>query len=53
MGEVLIFSYVGLKTVERTIENENTINVSMEESVAVLDGVVVIAYGEQDRKKLV
>jgi len=45
VGDVLVFSYVGLKTVEQTVGAANTINVRMEEDTSVLDEVVVVAYG--------
>ena len=44
-GDVLVFSYVGNKTQEITVGNSNTIDVSLEEDTAVLDEVVVVAYG--------
>jgi len=50
-GAVLMFSYVGLKTVERTVGATNTINVTMEEDAAVLDEVVVTAQGIKREKK--
>jgi len=50
-GAVLTFSYVGLKTVERTVGATNTINVTMEEDAAVLDEVVVTAFGISKEKK--
>ncbi|MGQ3676830.1 SusC/RagA family TonB-linked outer membrane protein [Tenacibaculum discolor] len=51
-GDILIFSFVGMKTVERTIGSSNQINVILEGD-NLLEEVVVIAYGQQDRKKLV
>ena len=39
VGDVLVFTYVGLKTVEQTIGAANTINVTMEEDAALLDEV--------------
>ena len=53
VGDVLVFSYVGLKTVEQTIGAANTINVTMEEDAALLDEVVVTGVaGATSRKKL-
>ncbi len=51
IGDVLAFSYVGLKTVEQTIGTSTTINVSMEEDTAALDEVVVTAQGIKREKK--
>lgn len=43
-GDILVFSFVGMKTVERTVGASNTINVAMA-SDNVLDEVVVTALG--------
>lgn len=53
MGQVLQFSYIGQKTVQRTIGNSVIINVQMEDDAQALDEVVVIAYGSQSEKGLV
>ena len=44
-GDILVFSYVGTKTQEIAVSSSNTINVALEEDTAVLDEVVVVAYG--------
>jgi len=44
-GDVLVISYLGLKTQEITVGDSNTYNVSMEEDTSQLDEVVVVAYG--------
>ncbi len=51
VGDVLVFSFVGMKTQERVVGNSNTINVEL---VAdnVLDEVVVVAYGSKKREEL-
>lgn len=46
VGETLVFSFVSMKTVESIIGSGNTINVAMEEDIAALDEVVIVAYGE-------
>nr|WP_293165425.1 SusC/RagA family TonB-linked outer membrane protein [Allomuricauda sp.] len=52
-GQVLRFSYIGQKTVERTIGASSTINVQMEEDAQALEEVVVTALGvERDPKSL-
>ena len=52
-GDVLSFSYLGYKTVERTIGSANTVNVTMEEDANVLDEVVVTGLGiKRDKKAL-
>lgn len=43
-GDVLIFSYVGFKKVERTV-SESLINVQLQEDASSLDEVVVTAFG--------
>ncbi|MEK6153626.1 SusC/RagA family TonB-linked outer membrane protein [Flavobacteriaceae bacterium 3-367] len=48
-GDVLVFSYIGFKTVEVTVAS-GTINVSLEQDVAKLQEVVVIGYGTTTRK---
>ncbi len=49
-GQVLVFSYIGFTTVEITVGNETTINVSLEENISELDEVVVTGYQKIDRK---
>ncbi len=48
-GDVLSFTYLGLKAKEVTVGASNTVNVTMEEDTAVLDEVVVTALGNTDR----
>ncbi|WP_435623475.1 SusC/RagA family TonB-linked outer membrane protein [Flagellimonas sp.] len=45
IGQVLRFTYLGQKTVERTVGPSNTINVEMEEDAEALEEVVVTALG--------
>ncbi len=49
VGEVLVFSYVGFLTEERTVGKSNTISFSMQEDTSSLDEVVVIGYGTSSR----
>ena len=52
-GDVLSFSYLGYKTVERTIGSSSSLNVTMEEDANVLDEVVVTGLGiKRDKKAL-
>ncbi|HLT32401.1 MAG TPA: carboxypeptidase-like regulatory domain-containing protein, partial [Aquaticitalea sp.] len=44
-GDVLSFTYIGLKAQEVTVGTSNTVNVTMEEDAAVLDEVIVTAIG--------
>lgn len=48
-GAVLVFSFVGMKTVEKKIEDITTINVVLEND-NVLDEIVVVAYGVSKNK---
>ncbi|OUR91386.1 hypothetical protein A9Q87_10520 [Flavobacteriales bacterium 34_180_T64] len=50
-GDILSFTYLGLKSQEVTIGTANTINVTMLEDAAVLDEVVVTALGIKRQKK--
>ena len=53
VGDILSFSYVGYKTVEKKVGASNTINVSMVEDASVLDEIVVTALGiKRDKKSL-
>ena len=51
-GETLEFSYVGFKTYSVVIQNQTTLNVSLESDVAALDEVVVIGYGTAQKRDL-
>jgi TonB-linked SusC/RagA family outer membrane protein len=44
-GDVLVFRYLGYKTVNKTVSTSNTINVTLEEGGEVLDEIVVTAFG--------
>ena len=48
----LRFSSVGYTTIELAVNNQTTINVSLEEEVASLDEVVVVGYGTQKKATL-
>lgn len=45
VGDILSFSYIGMKTQTVTIGNSNSVNISMEEDSSQLDEVVVTALG--------
>lgn len=52
-GDVLRFSYVGYKTIEKKVDASNTINVTLAEDASVLDEIVVTALGiKRDKKSL-
>ncbi|UJH92868.1 SusC/RagA family TonB-linked outer membrane protein [Antarcticibacterium sp. 1MA-6-2] len=47
---VLVFSFVGLKTVKRVITEAGTVDVQMQNDQESLDEVVVVGYGTQTRR---
>ena len=51
MGQVLVFSYVGMQHQEKTVTNNTTINVRLIEG-ELLDEVVVIGYGTVKKSDL-
>lgn len=53
VGETLAFSFVSMKSTEVVVGASNTINVTMQEDVAALDEVVIVAYGEQSQRSIV
>ena len=50
-GDVLVFNYLGYKTVEKTVGSSNVIDVTLEEGGEVLDEIVVTAQGIKREKK--
>ena len=50
--DVLIFSYVGFKTLEVDLEGRNNLDVNLIADVSELDEVVVVGYGSVKRKDL-
>ncbi|WP_350287324.1 TonB-dependent receptor [uncultured Croceitalea sp.] len=51
-GEVLVFSYLGQTTAERTVGASNTISLQMQEDAAQLEEVIVVGYGTQSKRTL-
>ncbi|MBW3517724.1 SusC/RagA family TonB-linked outer membrane protein [Flavobacterium sp. NKUCC04_CG] len=49
-GDVLVFTFIGLKNVSQTVGASNTLNVSMVSDDAMLEEVVVLAYGQVKKK---
>nr|MBC8457174.1 carboxypeptidase-like regulatory domain-containing protein [Deltaproteobacteria bacterium] len=48
----LVFSFVGLQTMEIPVGNQTTINVALETSMELIDELVVIGYGSARVKDL-
>ncbi|MEL4308744.1 SusC/RagA family TonB-linked outer membrane protein [Joostella sp. CR20] len=52
-GDVIVFTYVGMKTVKKTVGTNQTINVTLLEDAQSLDEVVVTAFGiKKDERSL-
>ncbi|MEO5790148.1 MAG: SusC/RagA family TonB-linked outer membrane protein [Gelidibacter sp.] len=51
IGDILSFTYVGLKPQEITVGSSNLINVTMKEDAAMLDEVIITALGVSREKK--
>ena len=51
-NDVIVISYVGFKTMEVSVNGQQTINIQLIEDAAKLDEVVVIGYGTSKRKDL-
>lgn len=52
-GDVYIISYVGFKSKEIIIENQNSLSILLEEDSALLDEIVVVGYGSQLKSNVV
>ncbi len=50
-GDVLVFSYIGLKTTERAVGTSDIINVQMQEDAQTLEEVVVTGVGAPTAKR--
>ncbi len=45
-SDVLVFSYIGYKSIEVAVNGQSTISITMEEDAQALDEVVIIGYGQ-------
>lgn len=52
LNGTLVFSYIGFVTQEVTVNNQTTLNVSLQEDVSQLDEVVVVGYGTQRKSDI-
>lgn len=50
--DILVFSYIGYKTLEQSVAGKSTLNVTLEESAQGLDEVVVVGYGTTKKVNL-
>ncbi|MBL4604893.1 MAG: TonB-dependent receptor plug domain-containing protein [Flavobacteriaceae bacterium] len=53
VDDVLVFRYLGYKTVEKTVGTSNKIDVILEEGGEILDEIVVTAFGIKKEKRSV
>ena len=51
-AQILVFSFIGMKTQEISVDNQTTINVQMEPDVIGLEEVVAIGYGTMKKSDL-
>lgn len=49
---ILVVSYIGFSTKEIPVAGQSTINITLEESAAALDEIVVVGYGTQRKSDL-
>lgn len=49
---VIVFSFVGMKTLKKNVDGNSTINVQMETNPQSLDEVVLVGYGSQTRRSI-
>lgn len=51
--DILVYSYIGFKTLEERVKGRININVVLEEDAEALDEVVVVGYGNQKKLSVV
>lgn len=51
-GDILVFSYIGMKTQSVTVGSSNIIDITIQQDATSLDEVVVIGYGTQKKSDL-
>ncbi len=50
-GNILVFSFIGMKKVEKIVGKSSVINVLMKEDISTLEEVVILGYGVPSRKR--
>ncbi|WP_152285529.1 SusC/RagA family TonB-linked outer membrane protein [Flavicella marina] len=53
LGATLEFSYVGMKSMTKTILDSSSLSIFLEEDTEALEEVVVVAFGKQTKKSIV
>ena len=51
-GDVIVFTYVGTKTIEKTVGVDDFSSITMESDSSELDEVVLVGYGNQKRSDI-
>ncbi len=51
-GSVLEYTFIGMKTAQKTVGASNVVDLAMQQDAASLEEVVVVGYGTQQREKL-
>lgn len=51
-GGTLVFSFIGFEAKEFVVENQTTVDVTLQESASTLEEVVVIGYGTMKKKDI-
>lgn len=49
---ILVFSYLGFKTIEVAVTKNSELNIVLEEEVSVLSDVIVVGYGSQIKREV-
>lgn len=52
IGDIIVFSYVGYQTTEVTVGNNLVIDLGMTSEAALLDDIVIVAYGQVKKSDL-
>ena len=51
--DILVFRYLGYKTINKTVGELITINITLKEDASKLDEIVIVAYGSQTKESIV
>ena len=52
-AEILTFSYIGYTSQDVAINNQSTINISLQPDIETLEEVIIVGYGEQKKESVV
>ncbi|MDA0907805.1 MAG: SusC/RagA family TonB-linked outer membrane protein, partial [Bacteroidetes bacterium] len=52
IGDLLVITYLGMKTKEVRIENYNLLNITLETYAAQLDNIIIVGYGTQKSSRV-